>query len=170
MPSIKFTVHDDDQNKYNLTRQFRDNGICESYTGCGVISPTGRLFALFTFVPKKLKSYSHRVSAARASGLKVSFRAPHFSFVFLFFFLLPSSPFILSTSTYSPSSRSVCQLLSIRRARRTFIILVHKLSYYDNSAKFGANNRRTFLTLFTEIILACLPSGERREKPKSKIL
>lgn len=30
-PSIKFTVHDDDQNKYNLTLQFRDNGVCESY-------------------------------------------------------------------------------------------------------------------------------------------
>lgn len=74
VPFIKFTVHDDDQNKYNLTLQFRDNGVCESYTVCGVISPTGRLFALFTFVPKKLKSYSQRV-LEHASGLKGSFRA-----------------------------------------------------------------------------------------------
>lgn len=65
VPSIKFTVHDDDQNKYNLTRQFRDNGVCESYTGRGVISPTGRLFVLFTFVLKKLKSYSQRVCSTR---------------------------------------------------------------------------------------------------------
>lgn len=85
VPFIKFTVHDDDQNKYNLTLQFRDNGVCESYTVCGVISPTGRLFALFTFVPKKLKSYSQRVSQ-HASGLKGSFRA------FPIFLLIPPPP------------------------------------------------------------------------------
>lgn len=38
VPSIKFTVHDDDQNKYTISLRivFRHNGVCESYAGGAV--------------------------------------------------------------------------------------------------------------------------------------